>query len=618
MGSVTGNDRENTSVFRDVLKKPGQSGRFRYSDLYFFWKYVRPYSWLAVTGLMMTLLGALSATAIPLSGKILIDFVVLKKNPDSVHRYLETLGLGSLSPAVISLVSSVDLLILALLAAGCVIGLAGIIQRYVIFRLQQAVTFSLQAALFNRLLRYPVSFFRERHSGYLMARVTGDVDLLQYLVSSYLPSVTSSFFRFGFGIVMLFFLNTGLALVSLGLIPVSVWINVFFAKRLGQASMEERERAAEVSEGMQEVLSGIETVKSFTAEEKESRRVEGRLLAALRGRLKSMIISLLSDYSARGSQFILTLIIMWLGAHKMLRGSMSVGDYVAFTSYILSISGPANTLSLVHVMLQPVFASLTRVKEIMTVAPEKAADSQAGRPSGKASFRGTIAYDRVTFGYEEGQPVLQDISFSVQPGETVAVTGPSGAGKTSLVSLLLKFYEPRSGCIRIDGQDLKDLPSGLVREKTAIVSQETFLFNDTVERNIRYGRPDATFEEVVEAARLADIHDEIGKMPMKYQTVIGERGVRVSAGQRQRISIARAFLKNPDILILDEPTSALDGHAEGIVRESLKKLSSGRTTFLISHRGSVLAIADRVLLLEDGRIREEETSQETSRSPDQA
>lgn len=594
------------SMIPEILGKPGPETPFTYRDLLVFRQYIRPYWKTGLLGLLLTLIAALFASLIPLSGKVLIDFVILRQGQGNILYFLESLWLGSLAPAVAALTGSADLLILAVCAAGMIAGLAGILQRYTVFRFQQAVTFRLQTSLFERLLQYPLSFFREQQTGYLMSRVTDDVGLLQHLISYSLPSVLASAFRLCFGIIMLFFLNAGLALICLALIPASLWINFFFAKRLMHSSMEERERAAKVSEEMQEVLSGIETIKSFSAEGREGEKVAGRVRAAMQGRMKSMLISLCSDTSARGFQFLITLVVMWLGAHEMIRERMTVGDFVAFTSYILYIAGPANTLSLAHVSLQPVFASLKRVRGLMGLGTEHL--SSPGRDWRQEKNTGGLAvtFEHVSFGYVRERHVLRDVSFSLLPGQIVALTGQSGAGKTTLVSLMLKFYEPQSGAIRIDGRDLKDLPADWMRTRTGMVSQETFLFNDTIERNIRYGRADASPDEVVRAARMAGIHEEIENLPGKYQTVVGERGARLSAGQRQRISVARAFLRDPEVLILDEPTSDLDGQAEAVIMASLKKLASGRTTILISHSNPLRAIADRVFSLEDGRLREME------------
>jgi ABC-type multidrug transport system fused ATPase/permease subunit len=233
------------------------------------------------------------------------------------------------------------------------------------------------------------------------------------------------------------------------------------------------------------------------------------------------------------------------------------------------------------------------------VLPESGKEEQGENPS---RIAGELKFEHVTFSYVTGEPVLRDVTFTVSPGQVAALIGPSGVGKSTLISLILKFYLPQSGAVLLDGHDIREISSEWLRQKIGIVSQETFLFHDTIEKNIRYGNPDASRPEVEEAAKRAHIHDEIEAFPQQYQTIVGERGARLSAGQRQRLSIARAFLKNPPILILDEPTSALAEDAEKGIRESLKELAANRTTFIISHREALVELADRVLVLDNGEL----------------
>jgi ABC-type multidrug transport system fused ATPase/permease subunit len=454
-----------------------------------------------------------------------------------------------------------------------------------------------------------MSFFKRKHTGYLMSRVSDDVESLQYLFSQSLSQMATSIFYLFFGIAILFTLSVKLSLISISILPVYVFINYYYGGRLRSVSLDERENTAQVSKDIQEVLSGVEVIKAYSTEEREVQKVSGKMRSVIHTRIKSTILSLLSNYSARASQLISTLLIMWFGAKEIIKGSMTIGDYVAFTSYVIYLSSSINSLSMFHISLQPIFASMERLTEIFRLVPEFKKEEKL------AKFHkviGEIRFKNVSFCYEEGRPVLENISFTAHPGEIIALVGPSGSGKTTLINLILKFYTPQSGSIYLDGHDLKEISSKWLREQIGVVSQEVFLFNDTIERNIKYGKPNATKEEVIDVAKMANIHEDIESFANKYETEIGERGIRLSAGQRQRISIARAFLKNPPILIFDEPTSALDVDTESLIKDSLKKLTGNRTTFIVAHRLSIIDIAHKILVIEKGKIVETRTNLSTS------
>lgn len=589
---------------RDLLKKPEESqSAFRFKDMLFFYRFVRPAWKLGVSGLFLTIIITALGSLLPLSSKVIIDFVVMKEGFHHVEGLLKYLNMESFIPAVRHFLGSLNLIVISIFAIGLVIGLAGLLQRYLMLRFQQEVTFNLQTALFDHLLIFPLSFFKQKQTGYLMSRVSDDVDALQYIFSESLSQIITRVFYLLFGIAILLALSVKLTVISISILPVYVFINYYFAGRLRSVSWSEREASARVSEGLHEVISGVEVIKSHAAEEREAAKVSGKLRTVIRTRIKAMVLSLLSDYSARGTQLLSTLLIMWFGVQEILKGSMTIGDYVAFTAYIVYLSGSVNMLSTLHIMLQPMFASMDRLMELFSVVPETGHErTHALKQPDK--IIGDIVFKDVSFSYEQDAPVLKNINFNVHPGEVIALVGPSGSGKTTLINLMLKFYQPQSGSICLDGHDLRDLDFRWLRQRIGVVSQDVFLFNDTIENNIRYGNPHSTREEVINASRMAHIHDDIEKFADKYDTVVGERGAKLSAGQRQRISIARAFLKNPAILIFDEPTSALDEETERLLKDSLKALFEGRTTFIISHRMSVIDVAGRIFALEGGRLRE--------------
>ena len=585
---------------KEILKKPELTeAHFRYKDILFFTQFARPIWKLGAISLVLTIIATGLGSLLPLSGKVLIDFIIMKKGFQKVEHLLKSLNLESFIPITRHFLESINLVVLSMLIIGITIGLIGIIQRYLMLRFQQELTFNLQTTLFDHLLRFPMSFFKKKQTGYLVSRVSDDVDVLQYLFSQSLSQMVTSLFYLFFGIAILFTLSVKLSIISISILPVYIFINYYFAERLRSVSLSEMETSAQVSKDIQEVLSGVEVIKAYTAEEREVQKVSLRMRSAIHVKIKSMILSLLSNYSARASQLISTLLIMWFGVKEILKGSMTVGDYVAFTSYVIYLSSSINNLSMFHITLQPIFASMGRLMEIFRLVPEFRKEEKLVKPD---KVNGEIRFEDVSFFYAEGQPVLENISFTAHPGEVIALVGPSGAGKTTLINLILKFYIPQSGSIYLDGHDLKEIDTKWLREQIGVVSQDVFLFNDTIEKNIKYGNPHATREEVISTAKKANIHDDVEMLANKYETEIGERGTRLSAGQRQRISIARAFLKNPPILIFDEPTSALDVDTEKLIKDSLKKLTGNRTTFIIAHRLSTIDIAHKILVLDKGKI----------------
>lgn len=602
---------------RDILKRPEQrSDRFGYRDVLFFRKFIGPLWRTGLAALVFSLVATALNSLLPLSAKILIDFVVLKKDLHGMERFLRIFGLSDIVNPVSHAPQTLAFVVLAVLVVGAAAGITGIIQKYLTVRFQQEFTFNIQTTLFDHLLRFPLSFFKRQRTGYLMSRVSDDIYVIQMLFSDSIMQVFGRVFYFLFGMIIVFALSVKLSLILAAALPLYLLINYFFGSRLRDVSLQERETSARVSSDIQEVLSGVETIKAYTSEKREIQKVSLGMRAVINKRIKGMVLSLFSNYAAAGSLFAANLVIMWVGIHEVLLGRLTIGDYVAFTSYSVLLAGALNNILTFHIMAQPAFASMERLREIFNLIPEFTEEKVARSGSDVPDIKGEVTFDGVSFWYEKGRPVLKDITFSARPGEIIALAGPTGAGKTSLVNLLMKFHEPGCGFIYVDGHDIREIPPEWLRGRIGVVSQEVFLFDDTIERNIKYGSHLATREDVVRAARLAHIHEDIESFADGYETEVGERGARLSAGQRQRISIARAFLRNPVILILDEPTSSLDASTEALIKESISRLAVNRTTFIVAHRLSTIDMADKILVMNKGEVIETGTHEELLKKGD--
>ena len=592
--SITDCYRRSIAFTRDILRQPAKTGGgLRFSDIAFFLRFARPIRRAGALALVTTALVSAEKTVLPLSLKIFVDNILLG----------EAVAPDALLAGTGGILSSLNILVAALLVLGLLTGATDLARNYWTARFREGYAFNLQTALFEHVLGFPLSYFKSQQTGYIMSRLSDDVQILQYTVSQYLPQIVANALYAAFTLVILGALNIRLTLVVLAFIPLYILVNAVFIRRIRAAVHRERERQAYVSRDLAEVISGIDTVKSHAAEDREVHRVSGTLRNMVDARIRSTMLSAFSEYFRVGTMSLMLIAVIWFGGNDVLAGAMTVGDFVAFAVYIMTFAPTVSTFFAFPVVMQPAATSAARLRELFAMQGEPGALPDAGGFVPDA-VQGRIEFSRVWFGYGEDTPVLRDAQFVIRPGEVVAVVGRTGAGKTTLINLILRAFSPEKGTITLDGRDLSTLDPRWLRRQISIVSQDLFLFHTTIEENIRYSRPDATAGDVVEAAEKAQIHDDIVRLQDGYQTVVGERGARLSVGQRQRIAIARAFLKDAPILILDEPTSALDLRTEDRIRQTLRDLVRDRTTILVSHRPSLLEIADRVLTIEDGRVRE--------------
>jgi ABC-type multidrug transport system fused ATPase/permease subunit len=587
----------------DILRRPEREHpKLRWREILFCLRFVKPVWKIGVLSIVFTIITTLMSSIKPLSSKVLIDFVIMKDPTGSLEPLLHSLHLSFLADPISHLFGSLNLLVLVGLSFGLVIGAIGIFQGILNFRFNNELSFNVQTELFDRVLRYPLSFLKNKQVGYLLSRITGDVTAISSFLSQLSGQLLSSLFNPLFSFVILFQLNRQLTMILLAIIPLNVLLNYFIMVRSRAIGYRQMEGAANISGHMMEALSGVEVVKSFGAEARESQKVAGWMRKLMNLRLKGFMLSNLAGNVGNILNLGVKLFVMWFSAREVIKGAMTVGDLTSFSWYAMNLYSSMNSLLYQLVSIQYLLVSLGRLHEMFSIVPEIGEiHDQRGLIFPK-KIRGAIEYRYVSFGYEPSMPVVKGLSVSVQAGETVAITGSSGAGKTTLMSLLLKFFSPQSGTILLDGIDLQQIDTRWFRSQVGIVSQETFLFNDTIEHNIRYGKPSATMEEVVEAATKAHVHDDILGLAQGYQTLVGERGAKLSIGQKQRIAIARAFLRDPPILILDEPTSALDLETEIAFAETLREIGKNRTTFLITHRMHILGITDRIFVMKNGNL----------------
>lgn len=480
-------------------------------------------------------------------------------------------------------------------------------QTYLISYIAQRVIIDIREVLYRHFQRLSLSYYEKRKTGTIMSYITNDVAALQTaLVDSLVEMVTESAILIG-SLGTMFYLHWKLSLLTLITMPVIAHAMKFFGKKLKRSSTVMQERVADITSVLQEAISSVRIVKSFVREEYEIDRFKVQNFLNFRAQMKNTQIMATLTPVVEFLAAIGVTCIIWYGGYEVVNGNLSAGALVAFLVYAVNLANPIKRLSRVFGSIQKAMAAAERVFEVLDTQPEiqeKPGAIVLPRIAGKVSF------DQVVFEYKPGEPALNGISIEAKEGQMIAIVGSSGAGKSTIANLIPRFYDIKSGAIKIDDLDIRDVTLNSLREQIGIVPQETVLFNGTVYDNILYGDLKATRGEIIEAAKAANADAFIMAMPDGYETQIGERGSSLSGGQRQRISIARAILKNPRVLILDEATSALDTESEKLVQSALDQLMLGRTSFVIAHRLSTILKADLILVMEKGRIIERGTHEE--------
>ena len=538
-------------------------------------KYIKPYWWrVVIAAIAATCVGATDGGVAYLIGPVLKRIFTQK---DLVIFYLLPLGIF-----VLFLVR----------------GLCRLTNDYFISTAGQLAVQDVRNEIYRRNLRLSLGFFHRETTGGLMSRVLSDVSAMQDGVAN----TVSGLFRDGISAISLlcvvFYRNWQLAFIAVVVIPLTVYPAQKIGRRIKHLAREGQERMGGIAGVLQETFSGIKVIKAFGLEKREVEKFEAinrdfyyfTRRSIKYGALSTPIMELITSIGVAA--------VIWVGGAKVMRGEMDSADFISFVIAMGLMYSPVKKLIAVYNVIQRCAGASERVFEIIDAEPEIV---EAANPIFLERARGDVEFCNVSFCYGE-EPILSDINVTARQGEVIALVGPSGAGKTTMVSLILRFYEVTSGKVMIDGYDVRELRQVDLLRQIALVDQETMLFNDTLANNIRYGKPDADDSEVETAARAAFAHNFISEMPNGYNTNIGDRGVRLSGGQRQRICIARAIMKNAPILILDEATSALDTESEQMVQNALNNLMANRTTFVIAHRLSTILHADKIVVLENGEI----------------
>jgi ATP-binding cassette, subfamily B, bacterial MsbA len=547
-------------------------------------KLLIPYRTAVLWGSLFLVLVSAVNLAIPLFVKQLVDIVEINKDLDLLNNMAWTIALLFLLQMLFSTAHN-----------------------YLYDITEKRVITDLRKIIFNHLHTLSTSFFVKRRTGEVMSRMTNDVTTIEGVITDVPATLLQQSIRLVGGVIIVIIMNWKLTFMILILAPVMVLFAKIFGGKLKNLSREIQDKLATSTTIIEENISGMALVKSFVRQEREIARFDEAVEDSFQSAKKRVKISAFFGPVIGFIAFLTALVLLWYGGREVIAGNLSPGEMIAFILYAIIIAGPMGSFARLYTRIQEGLGASERIFEILDTKSE-VQDTPDAAPMPEIS--GKVEIKNLNFHYREDQAVLKDLNISVEPGEMVALVGPSGAGKTTLVQLLHRFYDPVDGEIRVDGKNIRDVQMTSYWRQIGLVPQETLLFGGTIEENIRFAKEEATLDEIKEAARSANADTFINECPDGYQTIVGEKGIRLSAGQRQRIAIARAILKNPHLLILDEATSSLDNESEKLIQEALERLMQGKTSFVIAHRLSTIHNADKILVMDKGQIVETGTHQE--------
>lgn len=554
-------------------KKRGKREKINFSSLKRLFPYLRTRWKQGLTASIFMIIVSLLALPSPYLMKYIIDDVLLAKNIRLLNLIIVLLVVIQLGRLVFSFLTN-----------------------YLFNIFNQEILVKIKKDLFHRLLRLPISFYDNKQSGYLLSRL-GEVERLSFFFSNSMVRVLISFFEFIFCLTILFHLSWKLTLISLLILPLFYFSAKYYSWGIRKFSKELMEKNATLFHQIQDSLSGVGVIKVFTAEERETEKIHSRLDELKETSIKRNIIftfssELLSLFGAVGG-----FVVLWFSGLEIIRGNFTLGSYIAFSAYLAKLYGPTQILTNIGLSFQPAITALVRISELMELTAEE--EKEKGIKIRK--IKGAIEFKDVYFSYDT-RKILIDINFKIKEGEKILITGPNGSGKSTLIKLLLGLYDTQRGKILIDKHERNKISLTSLRERISIVSQNPFLFNDTIKNNILYSRPEAKENEIEKAARLSGAYEFIKRLEKGFETVIGERGVRLSGGERQKISIARAILKNSDFFIFDEATTHLDQESEKRIERFIRRNFENKTCILISHNILKMKEIDRIFILKKGKI----------------
>ncbi|RAM35603.1 ABC transporter ATP-binding protein [Arthrobacter globiformis] len=562
-----------------------------------FWRFrgaIAPHVWALAGGALLVVFVAAMEVALPWPMKVIVDDVLQPTGSTRVHEMPAFLGLVGLSQLQLLLLAASALLAMTVLNAG-----ADYLGTRLLNGVGEKAMATIRAEVFTHLQRLSLAFHDKQRLGDLVTRTTTDVDYVRALMVSILAVLLPNIFILGFVITICVLIDPTFALIGLAVAPLLFITVLFYRRRIKGASKEARKRDSDIAATMSETFASVRVMQTYTSEARHEEdfrtRNDGRRDAGLRViRLQSMFSPLVDVIATLG-----TVLVLWIGAQRVMDGTLTLGLLLVFIAYLKAMYSPMKALAKLTTVISRGQASAERIQEILDTAPA-ISDLPGARPA--PPLAGSVELRSVSFGYQGDRHVLHGIDLKAAPGSVVAITGPTGAGKSSVVSLIPRLYDADEGEVLLDGIDVRDLQVATVRRQISIVLQESILFRGTIYDNIAYGTEGASREQVLAAAEAAHVDEFVRNLPLGYDTPVAERGVTLSGGQRQRIAIARALVRDTPIVILDEPTSGLDAISEQYVMRGLERLMAGRTVIVIAHRLSTLKRADCIYVLDQGRI----------------